>query len=154
MPCTNSYSSRISQCIWNACMPIPIQSNHMQIYKHKYIHIKIKSHNTLCIYPFNIQISSFGLIYKHKQFDSNYLIKHKFSQKYIFGSLFLGTVKPYGLLFQHSNKSSVHILNPHFTATTGLKSNQYMIQTNTHHFHTNTVVEQLRAAPFGLKILY
>ena len=78
----------------DACMPLPIQSNHMQIYKHKYIHIKIKSHNMLCIYPFNIKISSLGLIYKHKQFDSNYLIKHIFSQKYVFGSLFLGTVKP------------------------------------------------------------
>ena len=25
--CTNSYSPRMFQCIWNACMPIPIQSN-------------------------------------------------------------------------------------------------------------------------------
>ena len=33
--CTNSYSPRMFQCIWNACMPFPIQSNHMQIYKHE-----------------------------------------------------------------------------------------------------------------------
>ena len=25
--CTHSYSSRVFQCIWNACMSIPIQSN-------------------------------------------------------------------------------------------------------------------------------
>ena len=43
--CTNSYSPRMFQCIWNACVPIPIQSNHMQIYKHEYTCIKIKSHN-------------------------------------------------------------------------------------------------------------
>ena len=89
----------------------------------------------LCIYPFNIKISSLGLIYKHKQFDSNYLIKHIFSQKYIFGSLFLGTVKPSGLLFQHSNKTSVHIMNPHFTATSGLKSKQHMINTQNKPFY-------------------
>ena len=64
-------------------------------------------------------------MFKHKQFDSNYLTKHIFSRKYIFGLLFLGTVKP----FQYSNTSSVHIVNPHFTATSGLKSNQYMINT-------------------------
>ena len=33
------YSPRVFQCIWNACMPIPIQSNHMQICKHAHIHI-------------------------------------------------------------------------------------------------------------------
>ena len=33
---------RMFQC--NACVPIPIQSNHMQIYKHEYTRIKIKSH--------------------------------------------------------------------------------------------------------------
>ena len=42
--CTNSYSPRMFQCIWNACVPIPIQSNHMQIYKREYTRIKIKSH--------------------------------------------------------------------------------------------------------------
>ena len=30
---------RVFQCIWNACMPVPIQSNHMQIYKHEYTRI-------------------------------------------------------------------------------------------------------------------
>ena len=25
--------------IWNACMPVPIQSNHMQIYEHEYTRI-------------------------------------------------------------------------------------------------------------------
>ena len=25
--CTHSYSPRVFQCIWNACMSIPIQSN-------------------------------------------------------------------------------------------------------------------------------
>ena len=42
--CTNSYIPRMFRCIWNACMPVPIQSNHMQIYKHEYTRIKIKSH--------------------------------------------------------------------------------------------------------------
>ena len=42
--CTNSYSPRMFPCIWNACVPIPIPSNHMQIYKHEYTRIKIKSH--------------------------------------------------------------------------------------------------------------
>ena len=37
--CTHSYNPRVFQCIWNACMPVPIQSNHMQIYKHEYTHI-------------------------------------------------------------------------------------------------------------------
>ena len=30
---------RAVQCIWNACMPVLIQSNHMQIYKHEYTRI-------------------------------------------------------------------------------------------------------------------
>ena len=30
---------RVFQCIWNACMSVPIQSNHMQIYKHEYTRI-------------------------------------------------------------------------------------------------------------------
>ena len=30
---------RVFQCIWNACMPVTIQSNHMQIYKHEYTRI-------------------------------------------------------------------------------------------------------------------
>ena len=30
---------RVFQCIWNACMPVPIQSNHMQIYIHEYTRI-------------------------------------------------------------------------------------------------------------------
>ena len=34
--CTHSYNPRVIQCIWNACMPVPIQSNQMQIYKHEY----------------------------------------------------------------------------------------------------------------------
>ena len=92
--CTNSYGPRMFQCIWNACVPNPIQSNHMQIYKHEYIHIKLNHTNVLCNYHFNIKISSLGLMFKHKQFDSNYLTKHIFSQKYILVSLFLGTVKP------------------------------------------------------------
>ena len=44
--CTNSYSPRMFQCIWNACMPFPLQSiTHANIYIHAYIHIEIKSHN-------------------------------------------------------------------------------------------------------------
>ena len=41
--CTNSYSPRIFQCIWNACVNFNTV-NHMQIYKHEYTCIKIKSH--------------------------------------------------------------------------------------------------------------
>ena len=37
--CTHSYNPRVVQCIWNACMPVPIQSNQMQIYKHEYTRI-------------------------------------------------------------------------------------------------------------------
>ena len=44
--CTHSYSPRVFQCIWNACMPIPIQSNHMQICKHAHIHI-ISNHTIM-----------------------------------------------------------------------------------------------------------
>ena len=44
--CTHSYSPRMFQCIWNACMPIPIQSNHMQICKHAHIHI-ISNHTIM-----------------------------------------------------------------------------------------------------------
>ena len=75
-------------------------------------------------------------MFKHKQFDSNSLTKHRFLRRYIFMSLFLGTVKPLGLLFQHSNKSSVQIVNPHFTAASRLKSNQYMINTQNKPFYT------------------
>ena len=41
--CTNPYSPRMFQCIWNTCMSFPIKSNHMQTCKHAHIHIKIKS---------------------------------------------------------------------------------------------------------------
>ena len=44
--CTHSYSPRVFQCIWNACIPIPIQSNHMQICKHAHIHI-ISNHTIM-----------------------------------------------------------------------------------------------------------
>ena len=37
---------RVFQCIWNAYMPIPIQSNHMQICKHAHIHI-ISNHTIM-----------------------------------------------------------------------------------------------------------
>ena len=37
--CTHSYNPRVIQCIWNACMPVQIQSNQMQIYKHEYTRI-------------------------------------------------------------------------------------------------------------------
>ena len=65
-------------------MPVPIQSNHMQIYKHEYIYIE-KLNYTKCyeLIISNTKISSLGLMSKHKQFDSNYLTKHGFSRKYI-----------------------------------------------------------------------
>ena len=44
--CTHSYSPRLFQCIWNACMSIPLQSNHMQICKHAHIHI-ISNHTIM-----------------------------------------------------------------------------------------------------------
>ena len=44
--CIHSYSPRVFQCIWNACMPIPIQSNHMKICKHAHIHI-ISNHTIM-----------------------------------------------------------------------------------------------------------
>ena len=44
--CTHSYNPRMFQCIWNACMSIPIQSNHMQICKHAHIHI-ISNHTIM-----------------------------------------------------------------------------------------------------------
>ena len=43
---------------------------------------------------FHIKISSLGLMFKHEQFNLNHSTKHIFTQKYIFESLFLGTVKP------------------------------------------------------------
>ena len=46
LSCTHSYSPRVFQCIWNACMPIPIQSNHKQICKHAHIHI-ISNHTIM-----------------------------------------------------------------------------------------------------------
>ena len=53
--CTNYYSPRMFQCIWNACMPFPIQSNHMQICKHAHIHI-ISNHTIMsCNYHFKYQ---------------------------------------------------------------------------------------------------
>ena len=136
------------QCIWNACVPNPIQSNHMQIYKHEYINIKLNHTNMLCNYHFNIKISSLGLMFKHKQFDSNYLTKHIFSQNYP------RNIKTLGFTVPTHNKSSVHFVNPHFMATSDLKPNQYMINTKTHKFTPTSAVEQLRAAPFCFKILY
>ena len=53
--CTHSYSPRVFQCIWNACMPIPIQFKHMQICKHAHIHI-ISNHTIMsCNYHFKHQ---------------------------------------------------------------------------------------------------
>ena len=43
--------------VWNACMPIPIQFNHMQICKHAHIHI-ISNHTIMsCNYHFKHQNS-------------------------------------------------------------------------------------------------
>ena len=81
--CTHSYNPRVFQCIWNACMPVPIQSNYMQICKHAHIHI-ISNHTIMsCNYHFNIKISSLGLMIKHERSNLNHSTKHIFSQKYI-----------------------------------------------------------------------
>ena len=44
--CTHSYNPRMFQCIWNACMQVSVQSNHMQIYKHEYTRI-ISNHTIM-----------------------------------------------------------------------------------------------------------
>ena len=80
--CTNSYNPRMFQCIWNGCMPFPIQSNHMQICKPAHIHI-ISNHTIMsCNFHFkHIKISSLGLIINHEQFNLNHSAKHIFSKK-------------------------------------------------------------------------
>ena len=65
------------------------------------------------------KLAHLGLMFKHKQFDSNYLTKHIFSQKYIYGNTISGIVKPPRLLFPKNHKTSVHLVNPDFTAISG-----------------------------------
>ena len=65
------------------------------------------------------KISSLDLIIKHEQLNLNYSIKHIFTQKFIFVNTILGTVNP-RLLFLSNHHSSVHFVNPNFTAISGL----------------------------------
>ena len=53
-----SYNPRVFQCIWNACMPVPIQSNDMQIYKHEYTRIIQITQSGYVIIHSYIKISS------------------------------------------------------------------------------------------------
>ena len=101
-------------------MPIPIQSNHMQICKHAHIHIKIKSHKSChVIIISNIKISSLGLMIKNKQFDLNYFTKPIFSQIIFCEITVSGTVKP-SFTVPIKHKSSVHFVNLYFSAISGL----------------------------------
>ena len=111
-----SYNPRMFQCIWNACMPFPIQSNHMQIYKHEYTRIIQITQSCYAILQLNIKISSLGLMIKHEQFNLNHSTKHIFSQKYIFCVTIPRNSKTLGFTVPKLNNSSVHLVNPQSTA--------------------------------------
>ena len=85
-------------------MPIPIQSNHMQIYKHEYTRIIQITQSCYAILQLNIKISSLGLMIKHEQFNLNHSTKHIFSQKYILEHCF-GNSETLGY---HSRKSQLN----------------------------------------------
>ena len=64
--------------------------------KYIYAHIHIISNHTImsCNYHFNIKISSLGLMIKHERFNLNHSTQTHIHTKYIFVTLFLGTIKP------------------------------------------------------------
>ena len=92
--CTNSYIPRMFQCIWNVCQfqfsLITCTYINMNIFTYKLNH-------TTCyeIIISNTKISSLRLMFQHKQFDSNYLTKHIFSQN-IFLEHYFGNSKTLG----------------------------------------------------------
>ena len=85
--CSSAYGMHVCQFQYSLI--------HMQIYKHEYIHIKIKSHNHVMKFLIHhIKISSRGLMIKHKQFNLNHLTKHIFSQFLLCEITVSGSVKP------------------------------------------------------------
>ena len=74
-------------------MPVPIQSNNMQIYKHEYTRIAQITQTCYVMIISNIKISSLWLMFKHKQFDPNYLTNTYFHE-IIFQNTVSGIVKP------------------------------------------------------------
>ena len=66
------------------------------------------------------KISSLGLIIKREQFNLTYSTKHIFTQKFIFVSLFMRTVKPSGYCSQPITKYRFHVVNLNFVAISDL----------------------------------
>ena len=83
--------------LYHALTPIVLgcsSAYEMHVCQFQYTRIIKITQSCYVIIISNTKISSLGLMFKHKKFDSNYLTKHIISRKYIFVSLFLETVKP------------------------------------------------------------
>ena len=113
-------------------MPVPIQSNHMQIYKHEYTRIIQITQSCYVISQLihHVKISSLGLMIKHEQFNLNHSTTHIFSQKYILEHCF-GNSKTLGYYSRKNHNSTVHLVNPKSTAIPGP---MYTKKTLTHDF--------------------
>ena len=113
-------------------MSVPIQSNHMQIYKHEYTRIIKITQTCYVIITSNIKISSHGLIITDEQFNLNHSAKHIFSHNIQFSENTIHVNSKTLGFTVHGNFiffSLVHLVNPGFTAISGL--NQINTRINT-----------------------
>ena len=101
-------------------MPVSIQSNHMQIYKHEYTRIKIKSHKHVMYLSFqtsklahlaNVQTQAIRFELLNQT--------HNFT-KIHFRVTIPRNSKNLGFTVQTHIHSLVHFVNPGFTAISGL----------------------------------
>ena len=90
-------------------------------------------------------------MFKHKQFDSNYLIKHRFSQKYIFWGTIPRNSKTLGFTFPDTQIILGSYFEPAFHGHYRPQIQPIHDSNHYTHFHTHTAMEQLRVAPFGFK---
>ena len=108
------------QCIWNACIQIPIQSNHMQICKHAHIHI-ISNHTIMsCNYHFKHQNYLTWASNQTRAIQLESLYQTHFHTKIYFRITIPRNSKTLGFTVPTLNNSSVHFVNPHFTASLDL----------------------------------
>ena len=135
-------------------MPVPIQSNHMQIYKHEYTRIIQITQSCYAILQLNIKISSLGLMIKHEQFNLNHSTTHIFSQKIYFCVTIPRNSKTLGFTVPTLNNSSVHLVNPQSTAIPGPMHTKQTFNAQINTNSTRTARTHTRLLQFLFQNLY
>ena len=103
-------------------MPVPIQSNHMQIYKHEYTRIIQITQSCYIIIQLIHQNSLPWANDQTRAIQLELLDQTHFHTKIYFCVTIPMNSKNLGFMVQTHIQSSVHFVSPHFTAIPGLIS--------------------------------